>query len=636
MEQQESMTATSMAESKRAIEAIVLVSSDPIPAQELAQLLEVPVEEVESLCRELAMGYDLAGHGFQLVEVAGGWRYQTHPDLHPYVERYAAHGMSSRLSSAALETLAIVAYKQPISRAQVSAIRGVNVDGVLRTLAQRGYVEEVGRDMGAGQAILYGTTSFFLERLGINATTDLPALGDFVPSAEVVEALEQTLKVEVEPLEIDEGEGGAGADAALDAPAAEATPTEGEPLAAQGAEEALVAEEPTGETAETGALGAVADVNAEVVGAVEPEAEVDVDAEVVEAPVEAEEPAIEAVEAVADVVAEEPADAAGAELDDEQAEAAVEVAPALGDERDAAGVELATADAAADAAAEDDAGLADAEDDVEVVTAIGGLRVTVAEDGDAAETDAEPDDDDDMVIDLRDDAVEPTEDADEAEPEVIDLRHDGPVDDDPESDGLALGGLGGLHAVAAAPETVISPVRTEQRIETAADAVVVDQATTPDRTEPEPIEAEATPDGDPAPIVAEEPAIAEQPDVAEEPPTAALIDVEPPTDVIDEPGVSEPVADPSLADEPVAGEPRAALVEDEPTAEPAEADGAAAADTADDEPAEAEAEADADADEPIVEESDLLESEFPSTSAAPAPQSVDDVVLDDAPVDDDH
>jgi segregation and condensation protein B len=198
VENEELMSAPSMVESRRAIEAILMVASDPVPTQLLAQIVELPVEEVDQLCRELALGYDMANHGFQLVEVAGGWRYQTHPDLHPYVERFAMDGQSSRLSTAALETLSIVAYKQPVSRAQVSAIRGVNVDAVLRTLVQRGYVEEVGRDVGAGQAILFGTTSYFLERVGLNETGDLPALGDFVPSAEVAEALEQTLKVEVE------------------------------------------------------------------------------------------------------------------------------------------------------------------------------------------------------------------------------------------------------------------------------------------------------------------------------------------------------------------------------------------------------------------------------------------------------
>ena len=190
------------AESVRAIEAILMVTTDPAPAQLLAQLVELPVDTVRQLCRELAEAYEQTGHGFQLVEVAGGWRFQTHPDLAPYVERFAMDGQSTRLSSAALETLAIVAYKQPISRAQVSAIRGVNVDAVLRTLEQRGYVTEVGRDSGPGQAVLFGTTPFFLERVGLNSPDELPALGDFVPAAEVVEALEQTLKVEVE-VEVD-------------------------------------------------------------------------------------------------------------------------------------------------------------------------------------------------------------------------------------------------------------------------------------------------------------------------------------------------------------------------------------------------------------------------------------------------
>lgn len=183
-------------EARRALEAIVLVSSDPVPSQELAQLLELSVDAVDALCVELGESYIAAGHGFRLVRVAGGWRYQTDPDLHAYVERYAMEGQSARLSSAALETLSIVAYKQPVSRAQVSAIRGVNVDAVLRTLEQRGYVEEVGREAGVGQAILFGTTQFFLERVGVDSPDELPSLGDFVPAAEVVEALEQTLKLD--------------------------------------------------------------------------------------------------------------------------------------------------------------------------------------------------------------------------------------------------------------------------------------------------------------------------------------------------------------------------------------------------------------------------------------------------------
>jgi segregation and condensation protein B len=192
-------------EARRAIEAILLVATDPTSEQLLAQLLELPVELVGAICRELADDYEAHNRGFQLVAVAGGWRYQTHPDLHPYVERYALEGIPNRLSGAALETLAIIAYKQPISRAQVSAIRGVNVDGVLRTLVQRGYVIESGKDDGPGQAALFSTSGFFLEQLGLMSLDDLPALGEFVPSAEVLEALEQTLRVgdEPEPVEVD-------------------------------------------------------------------------------------------------------------------------------------------------------------------------------------------------------------------------------------------------------------------------------------------------------------------------------------------------------------------------------------------------------------------------------------------------
>ena len=139
--------------------------------------------------------YEADGRGFALVRVAGGWRYQSHPDVAPWVERFVLDGQSSRLSAAALETLAIVAYKQPISRAQVAAIRGVGPDGVLRNLAARGLVEEIGRDSGPGQAVLWGTTSTFLEKLGLDSLHDRPPLAAYVPDAEVVEALEEVLRV---------------------------------------------------------------------------------------------------------------------------------------------------------------------------------------------------------------------------------------------------------------------------------------------------------------------------------------------------------------------------------------------------------------------------------------------------------
>ncbi|MFM2076646.1 MAG: segregation and condensation protein [Actinomycetota bacterium] len=184
------------AETVRAIEAIVLVSMEPVPTETLAQLLEQPTTVIDQLCRHLADAYDEAGHGFQLVKVAGGWRYQTHADLSPYVERFLLDGQRARMSGAALETLAIIAYKQPLSRAQIASIRGVDPDGVIRTLQARGYVEEKGRDSGPGQAVLFGTTGLFLEKLGLNALTDLPPIAEFVPGADVVEALEQGLRID--------------------------------------------------------------------------------------------------------------------------------------------------------------------------------------------------------------------------------------------------------------------------------------------------------------------------------------------------------------------------------------------------------------------------------------------------------
>jgi segregation and condensation protein B len=183
------------ADHRRAIEAIVLVAQDPVPPELLAQLLEQPVTDVERWCGELAAQYDDAGRGFQLVRIAGGYRLQTHPDLTPYVERFLLHDQRARLSGAALETLAIVAYKQPISRAQVASIRGVDPDGVLRTLQGRGYIDVVGHDPGPGQAVLYGTTPVFLEKLGLDRVEDLPPIAEFIPGADVVEALEAGLRV---------------------------------------------------------------------------------------------------------------------------------------------------------------------------------------------------------------------------------------------------------------------------------------------------------------------------------------------------------------------------------------------------------------------------------------------------------
>jgi segregation and condensation protein B len=181
-------------EARAAIEAVVLAATEPVPPAVLAQLVELPTARVEELCDELAGEYAREGRGFQLARVAGGYRFQTHPDAHAYVERFVLEGQTARLSGPALETLAIVAYKQPIARAQISAIRGVNVDATLKTLVARGYIEESGHEHSPGNPTLFSTTRTFLERLGLDSLEQLPALADFVPEAGLVEALERGLR----------------------------------------------------------------------------------------------------------------------------------------------------------------------------------------------------------------------------------------------------------------------------------------------------------------------------------------------------------------------------------------------------------------------------------------------------------
>jgi segregation and condensation protein B len=181
-------------ETRRAFEALLMVADEPIPVGLCAQLLEISQTDVDAMAEALMAEYDAADRGFVLRRVAGGYRFYSHPDMAPYVERFVLEGQSARLSHAALETLAIVAYKQPVSRGQVAEIRGVNVDSTLRTLAIRGYVAEIGRDPGPGQAVLYGTTPMFLEKLGLDGLADLPALADFVPGPEVMAGLENSLQ----------------------------------------------------------------------------------------------------------------------------------------------------------------------------------------------------------------------------------------------------------------------------------------------------------------------------------------------------------------------------------------------------------------------------------------------------------
>jgi segregation and condensation protein B len=162
------------------LEAILLVVDEPVPEIVIAQVLERPRGEVTAALRELAASYDAEQRGFDLREVAGGWRFYTRAECAPVVERFVRDGQEVRLTQAALETLAVVAYRQPVSRARVSAVRGVNCDSVLRTLTLRGLVEESGTDAETG-AILYRTTGYFLERLGLASLAELPELAPFLP-----------------------------------------------------------------------------------------------------------------------------------------------------------------------------------------------------------------------------------------------------------------------------------------------------------------------------------------------------------------------------------------------------------------------------------------------------------------------
>ncbi len=177
-------TFTVYTETERAIEAILISAIEPVRPGLLAELLEIPLTDVEQSCNVLSERYVREGRGFILARVAGGYRLQTHPDLAVYMERFAMERMSPRLSSAALETLAVIAYKQPISKAQVAAIRGVNVDGVIKLLSQRGYIEVSGYAEGPGRPALYSTTMQFLEGLGIDNLGELPPVSDLVPSEE--------------------------------------------------------------------------------------------------------------------------------------------------------------------------------------------------------------------------------------------------------------------------------------------------------------------------------------------------------------------------------------------------------------------------------------------------------------------
>jgi segregation and condensation protein B len=165
---------------RASLEAIMLVADEPVSELLIAQVLERPRDEIDFTLRELAASYAAEQRGFDLREVAGGWRFYTREECAPVVERFVSDGQEVRLTQASLETLAVVAYRQPVSRARVSAVRGVNCDGVMRTLVLRGLVEEAGADQETG-AVLFRTTGYFLERLGLASLPELPELAGFLP-----------------------------------------------------------------------------------------------------------------------------------------------------------------------------------------------------------------------------------------------------------------------------------------------------------------------------------------------------------------------------------------------------------------------------------------------------------------------
>ncbi|WP_307807861.1 SMC-Scp complex subunit ScpB [Nocardioides xinjiangensis] len=178
--------AVAVVELRPALEAILMVSDEPLSTVRLASVVGHPVDEVAAALEALAAEYTAQGRGFDLRAVAGGWRFYSRPELAGVVEAFVLDGQQARLTQAALETLSVVAYKQPVSRARVSAIRGVNVDGVMRTLLSRGLVEEAGQDEQSG-ANLYRTTSYFLERIGITSLEELPELAPYLPDMDDLE-----------------------------------------------------------------------------------------------------------------------------------------------------------------------------------------------------------------------------------------------------------------------------------------------------------------------------------------------------------------------------------------------------------------------------------------------------------------
>jgi segregation and condensation protein B len=194
VEQESETLAIPIAELRPALEAVLMVADQPLDHVTLATAVGYPADQVVAALHELAEEYVAQGRGFDLRNVAGGWRYYTREEFAPVVEQFVLDGQQARLTQAALETLAVVAYKQPVSRARVSAIRGVNVDGVMRTLVARGLVEEAGHDAET-TATLYRTSSYFLERIGISSLDDLPELAPFLPEMGDLDDMDQRAEV---------------------------------------------------------------------------------------------------------------------------------------------------------------------------------------------------------------------------------------------------------------------------------------------------------------------------------------------------------------------------------------------------------------------------------------------------------
>lgn len=178
-----------MTDLKPALEAVLMIADQPLDHLTLAQAVDHPPADVEQALAELADAYTEEGRGFELRNVGGGWRYFTREDFAPVVEQFVLDGQQARLTQAALETLAVVAYRQPVSRSRVSAIRGVNVDGVVRTLLTRGLIEEAGVDASSG-AVLYRTSSYFLERMGMSDLSELPEIAPLLPEISDLEPSE--------------------------------------------------------------------------------------------------------------------------------------------------------------------------------------------------------------------------------------------------------------------------------------------------------------------------------------------------------------------------------------------------------------------------------------------------------------